>query len=87
MRPDAGEPGAWYWQLPAIAQLRAEGMQLGPVTVLVGENGSGKSTLVEAVARRWGSSLTAAVKHWGPLAPGRDEATLHWNLELDGERP
>ena len=87
VRPDVGEPGAWYWQLPAIAQLRAEGMQLGPVTVLVGENGSGKSTLVEAVAQRWGSSLTAAVKHWGPLAPGPDAATLHWDLELEGERP
>ena len=87
VRREIGEPGAWYWELPAVAQLRAEGMQLGPVTVLVGENGSGKSTLVEAVARRWGGSLTAAVKHWGPLAPGPDEATLHWDLELEGERP
>ena len=87
VRPDVGDPGAWYWQLPAVAQLRAEGMQLAPVTVLVGENGSGKSTLVEAVAQRWGRSLTAAVKHWGPLAPGPDEASLSWDLELEGERP
>ena len=50
-RRDLREPDAWFWELPAVAQLRVDGLELAPVTVLVGENGSGKSTLVEAVAR------------------------------------
>ena len=86
VRPDVRETDAWFWELPAIAQLRAEGLELAPVTVLVGENGSGKSTLVEAVARAWQRSLTAAVRHWGPL-PSPDESALWGELELHGERP
>ena len=31
---------AWFWSLPAVAQLRDEGLALAPVTVLVGENGT-----------------------------------------------
>jgi predicted ATPase len=43
--------------IPAVAQLLAKGMELGPgVTLLVGENGSGKSTIVEAVAMAFGLS-------------------------------
>jgi predicted ATPase len=49
------ETDAWYRELPAVTQLRDEGMVLGPVTVLVGESGSGESTLVEAIARAWRS--------------------------------
>ncbi|MFC0712788.1 AAA family ATPase [Cellulomonas biazotea] len=41
---------AWYLRVPAVRQVLAEGWDLGPVTVLVGENGAGKSTLVEALA-------------------------------------
>ncbi len=63
VRTDVRDGDAWYWQLPAVEQLRREGLPLAPVTVLVGGNGSGKSTLVEAVAEAWGRSLTAQVKH------------------------
>jgi predicted ATPase len=86
VRPDLRSPDAWFWDVPAIAQLRSEGLELAPVTVLVGENGSGKSTLVEAVARAWHRSLTAAVKHWAP-SPSPDESALSDELELHGERP
>jgi predicted ATPase len=49
-------------------------------------NGSGKSTLVEAVAHAWSATLTAQVKHWGPL-PSEEDADLWRELELTGERP
>jgi predicted ATPase len=39
----------WPATLAPIAQVLREGLDLGPVTVLVGANGSGKSTLVEGV--------------------------------------
>ena len=44
------DPDAWYFGIPAIAQLRDAGLQLGPATVIVGENGTGKSTLLEGIA-------------------------------------
>lgn len=45
----------WPMTVPAVAQLWAEGLELGPgATVLVGENGSGKSTLVELLAQALG---------------------------------
>jgi len=40
--------------VPAVAQLLEDGLDLGPLTVLVGENGSGKSTIIEAVAMAFG---------------------------------
>ena len=86
MRSDIRRPEAWFWDVPAIAQLRSDGLELSPATVLVGENGSGKSTLVEAVARAWHRSLTAAVKHWAP-SPSPDESELWAELVLDGQRP
>ncbi|MGY2065077.1 AAA family ATPase [Blastococcus sp. SYSU DS0619] len=86
VRADVSDADAWFWALPGVAQLRADGMELAPLTVLVGENGSGKSTLLEAVAHAWRSSLTAQVKHWGPL-PATEDAELWRDLELVGERP
>jgi len=47
-------PDAWFAQVPAVAQVLREGLQLDRVTVLVGDNGAGKSTLVEAVAMLFG---------------------------------
>ncbi len=77
----------WYFGVPAIAALRASGVDLDPrVTVIVGENGSGKSTFVEAVAAAWRSGLHSAVTHWGPPPAGED-ADLHRALVLRGERP
>jgi predicted ATPase len=75
------DDGAWYWQLPAIAQLREEGLDLAPVTVLVGANGSGKSTLVEAIAASWKRGLASAVHHWGP-DPSREDTDLFRHLSL-----
>jgi predicted ATPase len=46
----------WPRSLPVIAQVLREGIDLGAITVLVGENGSGKSTLVEAIALAYGMS-------------------------------
>ncbi len=55
--PDADLPaGAWPMTLPCVRQLLDEGIELGPLTVLVGENGSGKSTMVEAIAQSYGLS-------------------------------
>lgn len=39
-----------------MRQLLDHGIDLGPLTVLIGENGSGKSTLVEAIAQCCGLS-------------------------------
>jgi predicted ATPase len=86
VRHDVREPDAWYWDVPAVAQLRADGMPLAPVTVLVGENGTGKSTLVEAVAAAWRDLLTAQVHHWGPPASGED-TRLFRDLWLEGGYP
>jgi predicted ATPase len=73
--------------VPAVAQLRAEGLDLDSgVTVLVGENGSGKSTLVEGLAAAWSRRLTAQVHHWAPPTADEDADLGRW-LELDGERP
>ena len=81
------DPDAWYWRVPVVAQLRADGLALDrPATVLVGENGSGKSTLVEALAAAWGRRLTAQVHHWSP-AEADEDTDLGWNLRLDGQRP
>jgi predicted ATPase len=56
-RPDAEIlPDSWPLRVPAVRQVLSDGLELGPLTVLVGENGSGKSTLVEAVAGAYGLS-------------------------------
>jgi predicted ATPase len=86
VRADVRDPDAWFWQVPAVAQLREEGLSLAPVTVLVGENGSGKSTLVEAVARAWQELLTAQVHHWGP-APSAEDTELWRDLWLETAYP
>ncbi|TFD31203.1 AAA family ATPase [Cryobacterium cryoconiti] len=44
----------WPATLAPIGQLLDSGLELGPVTVFVGENGAGKSTLVEAIAGAYG---------------------------------
>jgi predicted ATPase len=86
VRDAVQDPDAWYWALPAVRQLRTDGLRLAPVTVLVGENGTGKSTLVEAIASAWHGSLTAQVKHWGPHRSAED-ALLSRDLQLAGEWP
>jgi predicted ATPase len=88
VRPRPGyDPTAWYWQIPAVAQVRQRGLELHTgITVLVGENGSGKSTVMEALAAAWSARLTAQVTHWTPPT-GSADADLHRHLWLTGERP
>ncbi|WP_420121654.1 AAA family ATPase [Nakamurella sp.] len=59
IRTIRGEPvaaGGYPWDVPAVRQILADGLEPGAVTILVGENGSGKSTLVEAIAVAYGLS-------------------------------
>ncbi|MGI8458457.1 MAG: AAA family ATPase [Propionibacteriaceae bacterium] len=46
----------WPATLPAVRQLLDHGLDLGRLTILVGENGAGKSTVLEAVAMAFGLS-------------------------------
>jgi predicted ATPase len=46
----------WPSTIPAVGQLLREGLDLAPITVLIGENGSGKSTVVEGIAQAYGLS-------------------------------
>ena len=77
---------AWYFGIPAIAQLADEPLVLdAAVTVIVGENGSGKSTLLEASPppgpRGWPERSSIGHRK---RRRGHD---LHWALRLDDEYP
>ena len=71
----------WPFDIPAVAQLLREGLDLGPATVLVGENGAGKSTLVEGNAMAYGlnpeGGSTGAQHTTRP-----SESPLHQHLQL-----
>ena len=54
--PEGWRPDTWPATVPCVRQLLDEGLELGPLTILVGENGSGKSTLVEGIAQAYGLS-------------------------------
>jgi len=47
---------SWPATLPAVRQLLDDGLDLGRLTILVGENGVGKSTIIEGVAMAFGLS-------------------------------
>ncbi|TSE02207.1 AAA family ATPase [Skermania sp. ID1734] len=88
LRPRAHfDPGAWYFDVPVIAELRDDGIDFeAPVTVIVGENGAGKSTLIEAVAHAWSWDLYGADQMWS--APGgAEDSDLGWHLACLGARP
>lgn len=71
----------WPFSIPAVRQLLAEGLDLGSVTVLVGENGSGKSTIVEALAEAYG--LNAEGGSTGAMhTTRRSESPLASHLQL-----
>lgn len=53
-RPDAVIESSWATALAPVRQLLADGLDLSPATVLIGENGTGKSTLTEAIAMAYG---------------------------------
>ena len=101
VRRVGGLPGArsagWPWTMPAVHQLLDTGLDLGPVTVLVGENGSGKSTLVEAVAMAYGMSReggSTGARHttreteselWRDLRLTRGAGASRWGFFLRAE--
>lgn len=45
---------AWPFNLAPVRQLLRDGLDLGQMTIFVGENGAGKSTLVESIATAFG---------------------------------
>lgn len=57
----------WPATLAPVRQLLDDGLDLDPVTILVGDNGAGKSTLVEAIAIAFGLNAeggsTGAMHH------------------------
>ena len=63
------DTAAWPHTIPAVRQLREEGLDLAPATVLVGPNGSGKSTIVEAIAMAFGLSGEGGSVHARPAGP------------------
>jgi predicted ATPase len=74
----------WPATIPAIGQLLREGLDLGRVTVLIGENGSGKSTMVEGIAGAYGMSPEGgSVMAQHSTRPS--ESALHANLQLSRE--
>lgn len=88
---------AWPATLPAVAHVLRAGLDLGPVTVLVGENGSGKSTLVEGIALAFGLSSeggSTMARHttretesqlWRSLLLTRDAGASRWGFFLRAE--
>lgn len=75
------DPGVWPGTLPAARQIVDDGLDLGSLTILVGENGAGKSTIVEGIAMAYGLSpeggSTAA-----RLSSRASESRLHESLSL-----
>ncbi len=96
--PDAAaDPGSFPANVPAVAQLLRDGLELGPATVLVGENGSGKSTLIEAIALSYGLSAeggSTGARHstrssesglWDLLTLSRNPGSTRWGYFLRAE--
>lgn len=71
----------WPGTLPAARQLVDDGLDLGPLTVLVGENGAGKSTVVEAIAMAYGLSPEGG-STGARLTTRPSESVLHKSLSL-----
>lgn len=71
----------WPATLAPVRQLLDDGLDLGDVTVLVGDNGVGKSTLVEAIAMAFG--LNAEGGTTGTMIRTREtESDLADHLQL-----
>ena len=87
----------WPARLACVRQVLDEGIELGSLTVLVGENGSGKSTLVEAIAQQYGLSPeggSTGARHstrvtesplWQALALHRGRGAAQWGFFLRAE--
>ncbi len=80
--PDAGITGGWPANIPAVRAILDHGLDLGSVTVLVGENGSGKSTIVEANRRAAGHFAGGGVEP-GTFQVRPRESALAQRLRLE----
>jgi predicted ATPase len=79
--PRSLDRSAWPATLAPVRQILDEGLDLGRVTVLVGDNGAGKSTLVEAIAIAFG--LNAEGGSTGAMNQTRSsESSLADHLQL-----
>ncbi len=88
---------SWPATLPCVRQILDDGLELGSLTILVGENGSGKSTLIEAIAQRFGLSPeggSIGARHatrasesslWQALSLRRGVAASRWGFFLRAE--
>lgn len=72
---------SWPGTIPAARQIVDEGLDLGSVTILVGENGAGKSTVVEGIAMAYGLSPEGG-SIAARLSSRVSESTLHESLSL-----
>jgi len=91
------DPGRWPADMPCVQQLLDRGLELGPLTVFVGENGSGKSTLVEGIAQAYGLSAeggSTGARHssratesplWKALSLRRGVGASRWGFFLRAE--
>jgi len=72
----------WPATLPPVQHLLDHGLDLGRLTILVGENGAGKSTIVEAIAMAYGLSREGGST--GARHATRDtESDLHTSLRIE----
>jgi predicted ATPase len=91
------DPSRWPANLPCVRQVLEDGLELEPLTVLVGENGSGKSTLVEGVAQAYGLAAeggSTGARHtsrasesplWQALVLSRGIGASRWGFFLRAE--
>lgn len=91
------DPTSWPGSVPCVRQVLDRGLELAPLTILVGENGSGKSTLVEAIAQRYGLSPeggSTGARHttrpsesdlWRALQLRRGTGATRWGFFLRAE--
>lgn len=71
----------WPATVPAVRQLLDDGLDLAPLTILVGENGSGKSTVMEAIAEAFGLSVEGGT-HNALHSTQRTESLLSEHIQL-----
>jgi predicted ATPase len=91
------ENARWPATLPCVRQLLDTGLDLAPLTVLIGENGSGKSTLIEGIAQAYGLSPeggSTGARHtsrssestlWRDLQLARGIGASRWGFFLRAE--
>jgi len=71
----------WPADIPAVREILDTGLELSPLTVVVGENGSGKSTVVEAIAESFGLNVEGGT-HNAQHHTQRTESALGSHLQL-----